>query len=105
MAAVDNTARQVPTQKLSDFQQCILHILRERPKYGLAIKEELGAYYQEEINHGRLYPNLDDLVDQGLVEKADRDGRTNDYRLTEAGEQWIETRRAWEESWDEAGDE
>ncbi|ELZ20434.1 PadR family transcriptional regulator [Natrinema limicola JCM 13563] len=35
--------------------------------YGLAIKRELEDYYGTEVNHGRLYPNLDELVDLGLV--------------------------------------
>jgi len=32
--------------------------------HGLAVKDELDDYYEQEINHGRLYPNLDDLVDK-----------------------------------------
>ncbi|TKX83790.1 PadR family transcriptional regulator, partial [Halorubrum sp. SS5] len=63
----------------------ILTILAEEPMYGLAIKRELEAYYGSEVNHGRLYPNLDDLVDDGLVEKSELDKRTNQYELTEAG--------------------
>ena len=34
--------------------------------HGLAIKEELEGYYESEVNHGRLYPNLDTLVEKGL---------------------------------------
>jgi DNA-binding PadR family transcriptional regulator len=70
---------------LTAFQQNILTILAEEPMYGLAIKRELEAYYGSEVNHGRLYPNLDDLVDDGLVEKSELDKRTNQYELTEAG--------------------
>jgi len=50
--------------------------------HGLAIKEELDAYYEQEINHGRLYPNLDDLVNKGLLEKGELDKRTNVYTVT-----------------------
>jgi len=53
--------------------------------YGLAIKRELESYYGGEVNHGRLYPNLDDLVEFGLVEKSELDKRTNQYELTEDG--------------------
>jgi len=53
--------------------------------YGLAIKEYLTAEYGENINHGRLYPNLDDLADADLITKGQRDKRTNDYDLTEWG--------------------
>ncbi|RLM49563.1 PadR family transcriptional regulator [Halorubrum sp. Atlit-28R] len=70
---------------LTAFQQNILTILAEEPMYGLAIKRELEAYYGSEVNHGRLYPNLDDLVEDGLVEKSELDKRTNQYELTEAG--------------------
>ena len=70
---------------LTAFQQNILSILAEEPMYGLAIKRELEAYYGSEVNHGRLYPNLDDLVEHGLVEKSELDKRTNQYELTDAG--------------------
>ena len=70
---------------LTAFQQNILTILAEQPLYGLAIKRELESYYGGEVNHGRLYPNLDDLVEFGLVEKSELDKRTNQYELTEDG--------------------
>jgi len=38
-----------------------------------------------DVNHGRLYPNLDELVDDGLLEKGEQDARTNYYVLTDAG--------------------
>ena len=70
---------------LTAFQQNILIILSEEPMYGLAIKRRLEDYYGTEVNHGRLYPNLDDLVEMELVEKSELDKRTNQYELTEAG--------------------
>ena len=70
---------------LTAFQQNILTILAEEPMYGLAVKRELEAYYGSEVNHGRLYPNLDDLVGHGLVEKSELDKRTNQYELTDEG--------------------
>ena len=73
------------TPELTAFQQTILTVLAEEPRYGLAIKRELETYYDSDVNHGRLYPNLDDLVEAGLVEKSQRDKRTNEYALTEAG--------------------
>ncbi|PSQ12719.1 PadR family transcriptional regulator [Halobacteriales archaeon QS_5_70_15] len=59
-------------------------------------KEELENYYEKEIHHGRLYPNLDTLVEKGLVEKGDKDRRTNFYTLTRRGRREIEDRREWE---------
>ena len=80
---------------LTAFQQNILTILAEEPMYGLAIKRELESYYGSEVNHGRLYPNLDDLVDHGLVEKSELDKRTNQYELTERGHDVVLGRIEW----------
>lgn len=50
------------------FQRDILYIIAElENSYGLAIADEFADYYNTEIQHGRLYPNLDTLVDKGLV--------------------------------------
>ncbi|QLG60563.1 PadR family transcriptional regulator [Halorarum salinum] len=80
---------------LTAFQQNILVILAEEPMYGLAIKRELESYYDAEVNHGRLYPNLDDLVEMDLVEKSELDKRTNQYALTETGRQAVLDRIDW----------
>lgn len=80
---------------LTAFQQNILTILSEEPMYGLAIKRELEAYYGAEVNHGRLYPNLDDLVASGLVEKSELDKRTNQYELTDAGHDTVLEQLEW----------
>lgn len=61
--------------------------------YGLAIKEDLEEYYETEINHGRLYPNLDTLVEKGLVEKGQLDRRTNSYEITDKGIQELQAYR------------
>ncbi len=82
-------------RELTAFQQNILVILSEEPRYGLAIKRELEEYYDDEVNHGRLYPNLDDLVELGLVEKSELDKRTNQYALTEEGKQAVLDQLSW----------
>ncbi|MHC3439251.1 PadR family transcriptional regulator [Natrialbaceae archaeon A-gly3] len=79
------TGSQGIARELTAFQNNILVILAKEPMYGLAIKRELEDYYGTEVNHGRLYPNLDELVDLGLVEKSELDKRTNQYSLTEGG--------------------
>ena len=85
---------------LTAFQRDILYVIAglddETPPYGLAIKEELDRDYSGEINHGRLYPNLNELAEMGLVEKGSVDDRTNSYGLTEHGHREIEARREWE---------
>ena len=80
---------------LTAFQQNILVILAEEPMYGLAIKRNLESYYGTEVNHGRLYPNLDDLVEMELVEKSELDKRTNQYELTEEGHDAVLDRLNW----------
>ena len=66
---------------LTGFQRDCLYVIAglDSP-HGLAIKDELNDYYEKEIHHGRLDPNLDTLVDKGLVEKGERDQRTNRIR-------------------------
>lgn len=71
--------------QLTGFKRDILRVLGDDARYGLAIKEQLGTWWGEEINHGRLYPNLDQLVEEGLVTKAELDKRTNEYALTDWG--------------------
>jgi DNA-binding PadR family transcriptional regulator len=80
---------------LTAFQRNILIILSEEPMYGLAIKRELEEYYGDEVNHGRLYPNLDELVDLGLVAKSELDKRTNQYELTDDGEDAVFDQLEW----------
>ena len=82
---------------LTGFQRDLLYVITGRDDpHGLAIKEELEDYYEKEIHHGRLYPNLDTLVEKGLVEKGQRDRRTNFYTLTRRGSREIDARSEWE---------
>lgn len=82
---------------LTGFQRDMLYVIAgfDEP-HGLAIKEELEEYYEKEVHHGRLYPNLDTLVDKGLVEKGTLDRRTNFYVITKRGRRELEARRDWE---------
>lgn len=82
---------------LTGFQRDLLVVIAGLDSVkGLEIKDELDEYYGKEINHGRLYPNLDDLVDNGLVEKGQIDERTNSYSLTDEGRQQLADRYEWE---------
>lgn len=83
---------------LTGFQRDCLYVIAglEEPN-GLAVKDELEEFYHGEINHGRLYPNLDELVDRGLVQKHHIDKRSNAYSVTDDGRQELEDRREWEE--------
>ncbi|SDD74759.1 helix-turn-helix transcriptional regulator [Natrinema hispanicum] len=81
---------------LTGFQRDLLYVIAgfDRPS-GQDIKDEVEEYYSSEINHGRLYPNLDTLVNKGLVEKGQLDRRTNYYASTADGEQAIVDRQEW----------
>ena len=82
---------------LTGFQRDLLVVITGlNEPHGLAIKEELEDYYEGEVNHGRLYPNLDELVTKGLVEKGEKDRRTNVYHLTQRGERELDARQEWE---------
>ena len=82
---------------LTGFQRDLMYTIAglDEP-HGLAIKDELEGYYEKEIHHGRLYPNLDTLVEKGLIEKGQVDRRTNYYTLTRRGRREIDARTEWE---------
>jgi len=85
---------------LTGFQRDLLYVIDglDDP-HGLAIKASLENYYEKEMHHGRLYPNLDELVEKGLVEKGKKDQRTNIYTVTRRGRREIESRREWEQQY------
>jgi len=82
---------------LTGFQRDLLYVIAgaDQPS-GQDVKDEIEQYYSSEINHGRLYPNLDTVVNRELIEKGQLDRRTNYYAITDEGEQAIENRREWE---------
>jgi len=85
---------------LTGFQRDLLYVVAGQDEpHGLAIKDELEDYYEKEIHHGRLYPNLDTLVEKGLLEKGEQDRRTNYYIVTTRGQRELDARRQWEEQY------
>ncbi|WP_227380621.1 PadR family transcriptional regulator [Haladaptatus halobius] len=85
-----------PITTLSGFQRDALAVLaRDGPLYGLAIKRELEDLYDDDINHGQLYPNLDTLVESGFLKKSQRDRRTNEYEVTETAHDVLATHITW----------
>ncbi|WP_336361815.1 PadR family transcriptional regulator [Haladaptatus sp. ZSTT2] len=83
---------------LTQFREHILYVVADydEPPHGLAIKADLEAIYHAEVNHGRLYPNLDQLVDDGLLEKGALDRRTNYYELTDLARRVLAAKHDWE---------
>jgi hypothetical protein len=94
----EHTSQATPTTwtDINAFQRdCLVAIaaLDDSPK-GTAIQDWLEVEYDEELNHGRVYPALNDLVEDDLLEKGSRDGRTNEYALTEAARRLLRGRCA-----------
>jgi len=83
---------------LTGFQRDILWQLTrlDGDVHGLRIKESLEEMGYGEVNHGRLYPNLDTLVRSGFVEKGELDRRTNEYELTDEALELLADRQSWE---------
>ncbi|TKX49986.1 DNA-binding protein [Halorubrum sp. ASP121] len=94
----DETARDdTAWYDLLGFQRDLLLVAAEveaegLPK-GLALKQRLEARYSDAINHGRLYTNLSDLEDEGLIETEEIDGRTNAYCVTDRARELLAGRR------------
>lgn len=64
--------------------------------HGVAVREELEAHYDEEINQGRLYQNLRSLVDADRVHTLPLDGRTKVYRLTDRTREELAAHLDWQ---------
>lgn len=83
--------------ELTRIQRDLLYVIagHDEPTV-LTIKRTLDGYYDTDLDRGRLYPNLDALSENGLVEKVEPDSRTPYYTLTERGRREVEARREWE---------
>lgn len=97
------TKNPAPLHDQTAFRRDLLAVIHANPgEMGLAMKADLDKLYEKEVNHGRLYPNLERLVEQGLVNKGRKDDRTNTYELTRRGERELASHLAW--FTDRAGD-
>lgn len=85
-----------PLQDLNDFRRDLLIILAGKDKpSGQEIKHEIEVEYGTKVNHGRLYPALDDLKHHGFIEKGELDRRTNYYTLTDLGRRKVAADVRW----------
>jgi DNA-binding PadR family transcriptional regulator len=88
----------VSAKDLSTFQkEALFAIARleasDNDSYGLGIKRQLEERLSKDVNHGRLYPNLDELVGLGILQKSEMDKRTNRYTLTDDGKELLQDYR------------
>jgi len=96
MVQDDKTPGQT-AQSMTEFRWNALYVIADtEPVKGVKIKVELEAYYGSEVNHGRLYPNLDTLADINLIWKRKRDRRTSEYGLTARGKQVLAQKQQWQ---------
>jgi DNA-binding PadR family transcriptional regulator len=95
--------------EFGEVRLAILSLLAEGPKHGYQLMKEMkdrsGGMYR--ASAGSVYPTLQQLEDEGLIESEQKDGRRV-YKLTDAGRQELASdpeavRRIWEraESWED----
>lgn len=86
-----------PMTDLTGFQRELLVAigsLGERPS-GQEVKNRWEAQNGEETTTGRLYPNLDELVEAGLIKRGEKDRRTNYYASTQSGDEALNQYRTF----------
>ena len=86
-------------KELTAFQRDLLRVVAESgPCSGTTIRDEIQRKYSSEINHGRLYPNLDKLSDDGYIVKREEepDRRTNTYHLSGKGISTLRDLAEWD---------
>jgi DNA-binding PadR family transcriptional regulator len=85
---------------LSSFQRDLLVVVAGlNDPIGTDIREELEAYYPEQVTAGRVYPQLTELVEKQLITKEQLDGRTNIYQISRRGIRELQDRREWVDSY------
>jgi len=76
---------------LTGFERDLLvEIYQMDQPSGQAIRGRMEAEHGEYVDSSRLYPNLNDLVDYGLIDKGEQDLRTNYYEITDDGRRLVE---------------
>jgi DNA-binding PadR family transcriptional regulator len=91
-SSLDFATYNLPTD-LTAFQAHLLCVVyRLGPAEGVELQEALEKLYPEPINHGRLYPGLDRLVEKGLITKQTKasDKRRNAYSTVGRGDWAVE---------------
>lgn len=91
-------------QELTGFQRDILFVLGGLgTTHGAQLKRELEGTRYSSILPGRLYHNLDVLVERSFVQKRNGTGRANEYQLTSEGRASIREHTAWQRQYVDEG--
>jgi DNA-binding PadR family transcriptional regulator len=91
-------------KRRGDVRVAILSLLSESPRNGYGLIKEItdrsgGTWIP---SPGSVYPTLQQLVDEELIE-AVGEGKRTDFQLTDAGREWVEAHaeelsRVWKSS-------
>lgn len=91
-------------KRRGDVRVAILSLLSEKPFNGYGLIKEItdrsgGTWYP---SPGSVYPTLQQLVDEELIE-SQGEGKRTDFQLTDAGQKWVkehadELARVWKGS-------
>lgn len=82
---------------LNGFQRDLLYVLASMDEpSGREVKARVEALLETTVTNGRLYPNLDELVERSYVDKGAIDRRTNYYAVTQSGLERLHERHEWE---------
>jgi DNA-binding PadR family transcriptional regulator len=79
-------------KRRGDVRIAILSLLGEKPSNGYGLIKEItdrsgGTWYP---SPGSIYPTLQQLVDEDLIE-AIGDGKRTDFQLTASGREWVDS--------------
>ena len=86
--------------ELTGFQRDLLKTLAGLERHSESVSgqdlcRQLEADGLTNVNHGRLYQNLDMLVEDGWVSKGKKDQRTNAYATTTAARESRRELQSW----------
>jgi DNA-binding PadR family transcriptional regulator len=83
--------RNAPRARSNDPSLLILTSLASGPKHGYALLQDIEAFASVHLGPGTLYGAIGRLEERGWIEALAPSGRTRPYRLTEPGQEELET--------------
>lgn len=85
--------------ELTAFQTTLMVAIRaNKNPSGQTVRrwlESNDGHAVDDVNHGRMYPNLNELIEKGYATKGKQDARTNYYELTDEGRKRLEARHGF----------